>query len=89
MSSNNIPTTGTVTANAVGAAVGSSGTLTAGVWLSVESTESNGIEVIGTGQSTGNLMATGDSRFFPCNNLADVTVKRDGGADVTVTYYAF
>lgn len=91
MSSNNKPVSGEVTADTTGVAVGVSGSLETGVWLTVPSDASNGIEVISaaSGFTTGDKMGVDTTKFYPTNCLADLLVKRDGGVDVTVSYYAF
>ena len=91
MASNNKPITGEVTADATGVVVSTlSGELSAGVWLTIPTSEANGIEVISaaTGFTTGDKMEVGASKFYPCNELDDLKVKRDGASDVTVSFYA-
>lgn len=86
--SNNKPTTGSKSVTDTASTLTSSGSLVAGVWITVPSSAANGIEVRGLGASAGDKMGVGETKFFPAFDLDDVTVIRDGGSNVTVSYYA-
>lgn len=86
---NNKPLSGTVDAGSTATDLGTSGELFAGVWISVPTTGSAEVEVLADGASAGPRVGVGEQQFFPTVNLDHVKVKRTGGSDETVYYWAY
>lgn len=89
MNLDNKPVSGTADAGSANTDLGTSGQLYAGVWVSVPSDASAEVEVIADGDTAGPRVGVGETQFFPAVRLDHVKVKRTGGSDQTVYFWAF
>lgn len=82
------PKSASATATSSAVAINSDFSCMFGVTIAVDSGQADGVEIIGKDDSTGLTCEEGKSVFIPCQNLNEVLVKRQGGSDITYTYYA-
>ena len=85
---NNKPISGTQDATSSAVALPSSGELIAGVWVHVAS-GGDDVEVIADGSTQGPRASDGTPMFFPAVKLEHVEIKRTGGSDQTIYYWAY
>jgi hypothetical protein len=86
MPANNKTKSGAIVAGENAQVLESDYSVRVGVWIHVATAN---CEVIGTNDTAGVVVKVDEKQFFPCINLNKIQIKRSGGSDSDVTYFAF